>query len=68
VGCAGSDCWRRGDAEAGEIAQAEKVTRSFVNRLLRLTLPAFRNLSAITKKGSASSYDTGGFESGVCRG
>jgi hypothetical protein len=31
---------RRGYRSAGELAEAERVTRSFVNRLLRLTLLA----------------------------
>jgi hypothetical protein len=35
----GKGCWRTARFDrAGELAEAEGVTRSFVNRLLRLTL------------------------------
>jgi hypothetical protein len=39
-----------------------------MNRLLRLTLPAFQSLSAITKKEARQAADAGGFESGLRRG
>jgi hypothetical protein len=56
--------WKRSLEEgnyrsAGEQSEVERATRSFMNRLLRLTLPPFQSLSAITKKEARQAADTG---------
>ena len=47
---------------AGELAEAEGVTRSFVNRLLRLTLLAPEIVEAILEGMPPNGYGAGGVD------
>lgn len=47
---------------AGELAEAQSVTRSFVNRLLRLTLLAPDIVEAILEGRPPKGYGTGGVD------
>ena len=52
----------RRDRSAGELAEAESVTRSFVNRLLRLTLLAPDIVEAILEGRPPKGYGAGGVD------
>ena len=52
----------RRDRSAGELAEAESVTRSFVNRLLRLTLLAPDIVEASLEGRPPKGYGTGGVD------
>jgi hypothetical protein len=52
----------RRDRSAGELAEAESVTRSFVNRLLRLTLLAPGIVEASLEGRPPKGYGAGGVD------
>ena len=56
-------CWRKTEyRSAGELAEADGVDRSFVNRLLRLTLLALHVVEAILEGMPPKGYGAGGVD------